>query len=416
MRQAGFAGKALVAMSGGVDSSVAALLAQRAGYDCVGVTLRLFDNEDVGETADRPCCSLADAQDAARAAAALGIPHYVFNFAGAFRREVMDRFADAYAAGATPNPCIDCNTYLKFGLLLDRARRMGFDKLVTGHYARISQIPSVKGPQVRLGGGDAPGGERNDKGNSGQFRLSRAAYREKDQTYFLYMMTQEQLARTLFPLAELTKPQVRALAAEAGLPTAEKRESQDICFVRGGDYVAFLEGYRGGTKASVAPVPSGASDPQGAGNGLVPGLFVDDAGRALGRHSGIARYTIGQRKGLGVTLGKPAFVAEIRAVSNEVVLSTEESSLFREKIEVGEVNWIEGQPPAGPVRAEVQVRYGAAPAPARILFGGSDSEAKGGTGATQAQVCFDKPVRAPARGQAAVFYDGDTVLGGGRIL
>jgi len=382
----GAARKALVAMSGGVDSSVAALLAQRAGYECVGVTLRLFDNGDVGETADRPCCSLADAQDAARAAAALGIPHYVFDFSEAFRREVMDRFADAYAAGATPNPCLDCNAYLKFGLLLDRARQMGFDKLVTGHYARISLAPESEG---------------------GQLRLSRAAYREKDQTYFLYTLTQEQLAHTLFPLAGLTKPEVRALAAEAGLLTAEKRESQDICFVRGGDYAAFLEGYRGSSDAS---------------NGLSPGFFVDEAGRVLGRHDGIARYTIGQRRGLGVALGRPAFVTEIRAESNEVVLSTEEASLLRDWIEVGGVNWIEGEQPAEPVRAGVQVRYRTAPVPAMVLFGKSGNKFRSsftdgpGTLAGSVQVRFDRPVRAPARGQAAVFYDGDTVLGGGWIL
>ncbi|MDR1797254.1 MAG: tRNA 2-thiouridine(34) synthase MnmA [Clostridiales Family XIII bacterium] len=350
--------KAMIAMSGGVDSSVAALLAQRAGYECVGVTMKLFANEDVGEDAGRPCCSLSDAGDAARAAAALGMPHYVFDFTEAFRREVIDRFCAAYAAGATPNPCIDCNDYLKFGLLLARARQMGFDKVVTGHYARIGQ-------------------------EGGRWRLSRAAYREKDQTYFLYTMTQGQLAHTLFPLAPLTKPQVRALAAEAGFVNAQKRESQDICFVRGGGYADFLEGRID----------------------MEEGDFVDAQGHVLGRHKGVARYTIGQRKGLGIALGRPVFVAEIRPRENEVVLAGEEA-VFRDAISLSDVNWISVAPPAAPIRAEVQVRYGAKPQAAEVF-----AEA----GGARAQVRFDEPVRAPAKGQAAVFYDGDMVLGGGRI-
>ncbi|MDR1816133.1 MAG: tRNA 2-thiouridine(34) synthase MnmA [Clostridiales Family XIII bacterium] len=372
--------KAMVAMSGGVDSSVAALLAQRAGYDCVGVTMKLFANEDVGEDAGRPCCSLADAGDAARAAVALGIPHYVFDFTEEFRRDVIGRFAAAYAGGATPNPCIDCNDYLKFGRLLARARQMGFDKLVTGHYARI--IPVDDG--ARWG-------------------LARAAYREKDQTYFLYTMTQDQLAHTLFPLADLTKPEVRALAAEAGLPTAAKRESQDICFVRDGDYQAFLEQYFG--------TGTGGSDTFGGTgnqNGLSPGNFVDADGCVLGRHGGIARYTIGQRKGLGVALGRPAYVAEIRPDTNEVVLVTDESAVFCDTIQVEDVNWIAfAAPPREPLRAQVQIRYAAPPVPATIT-----AQARDGT----VTVTFGAPVRAPARGQAAVFYDGDVCLGGGRIV
>ena len=429
--ETGAAGKALIAMSGGVDSCVAALLAQRAGYDCAGVTLLLLDDEDGIEREGRACLAQSEARDAARAAEALGIQHYVFDFSREFRDDVIDRFADAYANGTTPNPCLDCNAYLKFGLLMDTARRMGFDKLVTGHYARIVRAGEVQGARDAHAEPKAKG-TQNESGAQGgrnamgvaygrdpeQFLLMRPAYREKDQTYFLYMLTQDQLAHTLFPLADLTKQQVRELAATSGLPTAAKRDSQDICFVHGGEYTSFLKKYQ---------------SERDARSGLEPGLFVDAEGNVLGRHEGIARYTIGQRKGVGVALGKPIFVAEIRAESNEIVLSTDEASLYRGTIDVRDINWISGSLPDGPVRADVQVRYGAAPAPATIYFGGleggpvgsvSGSVGSGSPGDSSgpedapvsAKVRFDKPVRAPARGQAAVFYDGDIVLGGGRIV
>jgi tRNA-specific 2-thiouridylase len=357
--------KALIAMSGGVDSSVAALLTMRAGYECVGVTMKLFENEDAGEPQDRPCCSLSGAADAARVCADLKIPHYVFDFTEEFRQEVIERFAGAYERGETPNPCIDCNEFLKFGRLLDRARQMGFDKVVTGHYAVIKD----------------------------GCRLMRAADTAKDQTYFLYSMTPDQLRHVDFPLGALTKPEVRAIAAEAGFVTAKKAESQDICFVTKGGYAAFIEGYRG--KAAV------------------PGSFVDTEGHRLGEHRGIMHYTVGQRKGLGVALGRPVFVKEIRPETNEVVL-TDEAEIFSERIEVANINWIgaEDRPLSRLSRAEVAIRYGAVPAPATICADPGAPEPDAG----RAYIVFDAPVRAPAKGQAAVFYIGNEVLGGGRII
>ncbi|MDR3363409.1 MAG: tRNA 2-thiouridine(34) synthase MnmA [Clostridiales Family XIII bacterium] len=351
--------KALIAMSGGVDSSVAALLPQRMGYDCVGATMKLFENEDIGERSDRPCCSLADASDAARVAAALSMPHYVFDFTEAFRVDVIDRFASSYEAGATPSPCIDCNTYLKFGRLFERARTMGFDKIVTGHYARICP------------------------GANGRYTLERAADLQKDQTYFLYTMTQELLAHTLFPLGPLHKRETRAIAAEAGFANAEKRESQDICFVASGDYAGFIEAYRG--------------------RAFKPGNFVDTSGRALGRHGGIERYTIGQRKGLGIALGRPVFVKEIRPDANEVVLA-EEAEVFASSIEIQGVNLIAAPRPF-PERAQIMIRYNA-----RLVWAAVAPLPGGGLRAV-----FDEAVRAPAKGQAAVLYDGGRVIGGGRI-
>ncbi|GHU69137.1 tRNA-specific 2-thiouridylase MnmA [Clostridia bacterium] len=362
----GTAGRALIAMSGGVDSSVAAMLLLQAGYECVGVTMKLFVNEDSGGDPNRPCCSLAGAADAARVCADLGIPHYVFDFTEEFRRDVMERFVTSYERGVTPSPCIDCNEFLKFGRLLERARQMGFDKVVTGHYAVI----------------ESPGA-----GGDGRFLLKRAADQTKDQTYFLYSMTQDQLAHACFPLGRLTKPEVRKLASEAGFTNAAKAESQDICFVTQGGYAEFIEHYRG----EVA----------------VPGFFVDGEGRKLGRHRGIVHYTIGQRKGLGIALGRPVFVKEIRPETNEVVLA-DEADVFTDRIVVSELNWIadntEGTVPA--VFSEVAIRYGATPALAKI---------EAGTDPSWVTVVFCAPVRAPAKGQAAVFYKGDTVLGGGRI-
>ncbi|MDR3304451.1 MAG: tRNA 2-thiouridine(34) synthase MnmA [Clostridiales Family XIII bacterium] len=354
-------GRAMIAMSGGVDSSVAALLMRDAGYACVGVTMKLFANEDVGENADRPCCSLADAGDAARVAAGLGLPHYVFDFTEDFRREVVERFISSYEGGETPNPCIDCNDFLKFGKLLSRARAMEFDVLATGHYARICFD-----------------GERE------RWLLKRAADTEKDQTYFLYTMTQEQLAHTSFPLGGLVKAETRAIAAKAGFVNAKKAESQDICFVRSGDYAGFAEAYAG----RVSP----------------PGDFVDEAGRVLGRHKGIIRYTIGQRRGLGMAFGRPMYVCGIRAETNEVVLA-DEAAVFAKGIELRDVNLIAVSRIDRPLRADVMIRYGARPAAA--------TAAPAGEG--RLRIEFDEPVRAPAKGQAAVLYEGDVVIGGGRI-
>ena len=352
--------KALIAMSGGVDSSVAALLAMRMGYECVGVTMKLFTNEDANESDDRPCCSLSGAADAARVCNKLGISHYVFDFADDFREDVIERFVRSYERGETPNPCIDCNTFLKFGKLLDRAIDMGFDKVVTGHYAAIRE-------------------------EDGRYLLVRAADKNKDQTYFLYSMTQDQLKHIDFPLGDLTKAEVRDIATEAGFVNAKKAESQDICFVTDGKYSDFIDTYRG----DASP----------------PGFFVDKEGRKLGEHRGITHYTIGQRKGLGIALGHPVFVKEICPGTNEIILSDAED-VFVDCIEITDINWIKSKPDVEKIRTNVAIRYGAKPSPA-ILY--PDHVLN------KAVVEFNKPVRAPSKGQAAVMYENDAVVGGGRI-
>ena len=293
--------KALIAMSGGVDSSLAAKLITDAGFDCIGCTMKLYDNEDVGVSRLHTCCSLEDVEDARSVAYQLGMPYYVFNFKDGFRQRVIEPFAEAYQAGRTPNPCIDCNRFMKFEQLFDRAKVLGCDYIVTGHYARIERE-----------------GER--------FLLKKAVDDSKDQSYVLYAMTQEQLRRTLLPLGGMRKTDVRRLAEESGFGNAAKPDSQDICFVPDGDYAAFLERYTGKTF------------PQGS--------FVDTAGRVLGTHRGIVRYTIGQRKGLGLALGKPMYVADIRPGDNTVVLG-ENAELYRSALVVGAFNWISGEAPTG---------------------------------------------------------------------
>lgn len=353
-------GKALVAMSGGVDSSVAAYLMQQAGYLCTGATMRLYQNEDLAVPRPGTCCSLEDVEDAKTVAARLGMRHYVFNFSAEFRKQVMDRFARAYEAGCTPNPCIDCNRYLKFDRLYRRARELGIGYVVTGHYARIH------------------------RGENGRYLLKKGLDTGKDQSYVLYAMTQEQLAHTQFPLGELHKQEVRRIAQEQGFLNARKRDSQDICFVPDGDYAAFIHRHRG------LEYP--------------PGDFVDQQGRVLGRHRGIICYTVGQRRGLGVSADRPLYVREIRPQDNTVVLAPE-SQLYNRIALVSDFNWIAYPAPTGPIRVWARARYHQPeqPAIAQLLPDG------------RVRVSFDQPQRALTRGQAMVLYDGDTVVGGGTM-
>jgi tRNA-specific 2-thiouridylase len=353
--------KALVAMSGGVDSSVAALLLLQAGYDCVGAMMKLFENEDVGESWEKSCCALEDAGDAEAVARALDIPFYVVNMAETFREQVIDRFARRYKRGKTPNPCIDCNRALKFGALRSKADDFGCRYIATGHYARV---------------------ERANAG--GRHILKRGADPGKDQSYVLYFMSQEQLAGALFPLGGLTKARVRELAREHGLVNAQKRESQDICFVRDGDYAGFIEEY--------------------TGERYPPGPFVDSGGKTLGSHVGVIRYTVGQRRGLGVSAGEPLYVKSISADTNTVVLGGRDE-VFSSSLTATDINIIPVARLDGPVRVTAKIRYSHKAQPATAYQTGPD----------ELRVEFDSAQRAITPGQAVVLYDGDVVLGGGTI-
>ena len=353
--------KALIAMSGGVDSSVAACLMQEQGYECFGVNMKLFRNEEIGLSEEHTCCSLADAEDARSVAYRLHIPFYVFQFSERFRECVIEPFVRAYENGETPNPCIDCNRYLKFDLLFRRAKELGADYLVTGHYARLERDSS-----------------------SGRVLLKKAVDRTKDQSYVLYAMTQEQLCHTLFPLGELTKTEVRRIASEHGFVTAQKHDSQDLCFAAGGEYADFIERY---TQKKYPP-----------------GDILDEKGNVLGQHEGIIRYTLGQRRGLHIAAGEPLYVSAIDCTGNTVTLSPN-SSLFTDTLTVRQMNMISVPCLTEPMRLRVKIRYRQPEQWATVMQTGED----------ELQIRFDTPQRAVTRGQAAVLYDDDVVVGGGTI-
>ena len=347
-------------MSGGVDSSVTAALMMEAGYDCIGANMRLFAD---GEAAarEKSCCSIADAMDARAVADGMGMPFYVLHYTEEFRRMVVEKFVRAYQNGITPNPCIDCNRYLKFDLLLEQAKAHGCDTIATGHYARI---------------------RFNE--DSGRYELLKGIDAARDQSYVLYMLTQEELAHTRFPLGDLHKSEVRALAAEYGFVNAAKKDSQDICFVPDGDHARFIESY--------------------TGEKAVPGNFVDKEGTVLGQHKGIIRYTTGQRKGLGIASDRPYFITDILPETNEIVLGRKED-IRESRLIAEEFNWLSIDTPKEELRATAKIRYRfkEAACTARVLDGGS------------VEVCFDAPQPAITAGQAVVLYDGDRVLGGGTI-
>ena len=353
--------KAVVAMSGGVDSSVAALLVQQAGYDAIGVTLKLHTNEDAGIPREKTCCSLDDVNDARNVAHRLGMPFYVFNFTESFREEVMDRFVKAYERGETPNPCIDCNRYIKFRKLMQRAKEIGYGYVATGHYARV---------------------ERD--GETGRWLLKKGVDASKDQSYVLYSLTQEELSRLLLPLGGLTKSRARQIAEENGFLNAKKHDSQDICFVPDGDYAAFIERY--------------------AGKKFEPGPFVGTHGEVYGEHKGIIHYTVGQRKGLGLSFPQPMFVCGIDPARNQVVLGKNEE-LFSRELTARDINLISRETISEPMRVRAKVRYRHGEQPATVEQTGPD----------ELRVVFDEPQRAITRGQAVVLYEGETVVGGGVI-
>lgn len=352
-----------MAMSGGVDSSVAAALLMEEGYEVIGVTMQLWAPDlPYGTEIEGGCCSLSAVEDARAVCNRLGIPYYVLNMHGLFREKVIDYFVDEYIQGRTPNPCIVCNQSLKFDNLLEKALSLEGDYIATGHYAR-----------------------REFNQETGRWSMRKGIDLSKDQSYVLYGMTQTQLEKTLFPLGGYTKVEIRHKAAELGLTVAEKPDSQEICFVPDQDYRHFIDEYRPGA--------------------IQPGKIVDTEGRILGEHQGITHYTIGQRKGLGIAAPEPLFVKEIRPETHEVVVGGADS-VFSQRLIAHSMNWVSISEPQEAIKAEAKIRYAARPAAATIRSIGNG----------EVEVVFDQPQRAITPGQAVVFYQDDLVLGGGTIL
>ena len=354
--------KVVVGMSGGVDSSVAAWLLKEQGYDVIGVTMQIWQDEDNEvQEENGGCCGLSAVDDARRVASSIGIPYYVMNFKQEFQKNVIDYFTEEYLNGRTPNPCIACNRYVKWESLLQRSLEIGADYIATGHYARIDRLPN------------------------GRFAIRNSVTAAKDQTYALYNLTQEQLAHTMFPLGDMNKHQTRMIADEQNFFNADKPDSQDICFVPDGDYAGFIRRF--------------------TGKDYPAGDFTDKDGNVLGKHKGIIGYTVGQRKGLGIAAGKPVYVTKICPAENRVILGDNED-LFHRELDVEDFNFIAFDNPPAEFRAKAKVRYRQKEQWATVKV----------TGEKTVHIIFDESQRAITKGQAAVLYDGDVVIGGGVIV
>lgn len=355
--------KVVVGMSGGVDSSVAALLLKEQGYEVIGVTMQIWQDEEVAcQTTNGGCCGLSAVEDARRVAECLDIPYYVMNFKEEFRKNVMDYFVEEYLRGRTPNPCIACNRYVKWESLLRRSLEIGADYIATGHYARIDKLPN------------------------GRYCIKNSVTAAKDQTYALYNLTQEQLSHTLMPVGDYEKSRIRQFATDAGLPVASKPESQEICFIPDDDYAAFID------KTAKDRVPG-------------PGDFVTKDGVVLGKHKGITHYTIGQRRGLDLPMGKRVFVTKICPETNQVVIG-DNADVFTDCVICDNMNYMGLEKLDAPMRVLAKIRYNH-PGEYGIIERLEDGKIK---------CTFEKPVRASTPGQAMVFYDGDYVMGGGTII
>jgi tRNA-specific 2-thiouridylase len=372
--------KVVVGMSGGVDSSVAAYLLQKQGYEVIGVTMQIWQDEDVCSMEENGgCCGLSAVEDARRVASVLDIPYYVMNFKQEFKENVIDYFVGEYLQARTPNPCIACNRYVKWESLLKRSLDIGAAYIATGHYASIEKLPN------------------------GRYTIKKSVTQAKDQTYALYNLTQHQLSHTLMPVGAYAKDEIREIARDLKLPIANKPDSQEICFVPDNDYAGFIEDYLEDKKRKITE--EGKVEPQIEFTGMTPGNYVNTAGEVIGSHRGLIHYTVGQRKGLGIAMGQPVFVVELRPETNEVVLGNA-NEVFSDRLSANHLNFMSIEDLEGELVVEAKIRYSHKGARCTIKKTGPD----------EVLCIFDEPQRAITPGQAVVFYDGDYVIGGGTII